>query len=114
MYTTRIKFIITLCLLGCLSGPNARVQSDSILLKDIAWYEQSPAGMTELFIPSGDAMLAGIMYRANGPGKHPTMFLLHGFPGNERNLDLAQAIRGHGWNVVYFDYSGSWGSGWKV
>jgi hypothetical protein len=51
-------------------------------------------------------MLAGFMYRANGPGKHPTMLLLHGFPGNERNPDLAQAIRGHGWNVVYFDYRG--------
>jgi pimeloyl-ACP methyl ester carboxylesterase len=58
-------------------------------------------------------MLAGFMYRANGPGKHPTMLLLHGFPGNERNPDLAQAIRGHGWNVVYFDYRGSWGSGGK-
>gem|GEM_PF-172229 len=113
MYTTRMKFIIALCLLGCLFVLNVRAQSDSILLKDIAWDEQSPAGTTELFIPSGDAMLAGFMYRANGPGKHPTMFLLHGFPGNERNLDLAQAVRGHGWNVVYFDYRGSWGSGGK-
>src|SRR5580698_8037612 len=113
MYTTRIKFIIAFCLLGCLCVLNARAQSESILLKDIAWDEQSPAGTTELFIPSGDAMLAGFIYRANGPGKHPTMFLLHGFPGNERNLDLAQAVRGHGWNVVYFDYRGSWGSGGK-
>jgi hypothetical protein len=35
---------------------------------------------------------------------------LHGFPGNERNLDLAQAVRKHGWNVVYFNYRGAWGS----
>jgi pimeloyl-ACP methyl ester carboxylesterase len=28
----------------------------------------------------------------------------------EKNLDLAQAIRRDGWDVVYFDYRGSWGS----
>lgn len=47
---------------------------------------------------------------ANGSGKHPTLLLLHGFPGNERNLDLAQVVRSHGWNVIYFDYRGSWAS----
>jgi pimeloyl-ACP methyl ester carboxylesterase len=36
--------------------------------------------------------------------------LLHGYPGNERNLDIAQVVRSHGWNVIYFDYRGSWGS----
>jgi pimeloyl-ACP methyl ester carboxylesterase len=38
------------------------------------------------------------------------MILLHGLPGNEKNLDLAQAIRRDGWNVVTFNYRGSWGS----
>jgi len=36
--------------------------------------------------------------------------LAHGLPGNEKNLDLAQAIRRAGWNVVTFNYRGSWGS----
>jgi pimeloyl-ACP methyl ester carboxylesterase len=31
-------------------------------------------------------------------------------PGNEKNLDLAQAIRRAGWNAVTFNYRGSWGS----
>jgi len=35
---------------------------------------------------------------------------LHGFPGNEQNLDLAQAIRRAGWNVLTMHYRGSWGS----
>ena len=47
---------------------------------------------------------------AAGPGTHPLVVLLHGFPGNERNLDLAQDIRRAGWDVLYFDYRGSWGS----
>jgi pimeloyl-ACP methyl ester carboxylesterase/ketosteroid isomerase-like protein len=108
-----MKFIIVLSLFGCMTATTARAQSDSIVLKDITWDPQSPAGTTELFIPSDDAVLAGFMYKANGAGKHPTMLLLHGFPGNERNLDLAQAIRAHGWNVIYFNYRGSWGTGGK-
>jgi hypothetical protein len=84
--------------------------SDSIVLKDLVWNKTAPAGMTELMIPSGNSKLAGFIYKANGAQKHPTLLLLHGFPGNERNLDLAQVVRAHGWNVIYFDYRGSWGS----
>lgn len=83
---------------------------DSIVLKDIVWDKNAPAGMTELSIPSGNSKLVGFIYSANGAQKHPTLLLLHGFPGNERNLDLAQVVRAHGWNVIYFDYRGSWGS----
>jgi len=93
-----------------MASNTGRAQTDSIVLKDMVWDSQSPAGMSELFIPSNNALLAGFIYKANGPQKHPTLLLLHGFPGNERNLDLAQVVRAHGWNVVYFDYRGSWGS----
>jgi pimeloyl-ACP methyl ester carboxylesterase len=51
-----------------------------------------------------------IVYVADGVGPHPTAVLLHGFPGNERNLDVAQAVRRAGWNVVFFHYRGAWGS----
>ena len=85
---------------------NASAQSDSIVLKDILWDKTSPAGSTELFIPSSNSQLAGMIYRPNGDKKHPTLILLHGFPGNERNLDLAQVARAHGWNVIYFNYRG--------
>jgi uncharacterized protein len=69
-----------------------------------------PAAMETFQIPSHGSMLNALAYIAGGPGPHPTVLLLHGFPGNEKNLDLAQAIRRDGWNVVYFDYRGSWGS----
>jgi pimeloyl-ACP methyl ester carboxylesterase len=55
-------------------------------------------------------LLNALMYEAAGAGPHKTVVLLHGFPGNEKNLDLAQAMRRDGWNVLYFDYRGSWGS----
>ena len=41
---------------------------------------------------------------------HPTIVICHGLPGNEKNLDLAQAVRRAGWNAVTFNYRGSWGS----
>jgi len=38
------------------------------------------------------------------------LLLLHGFPGNEQNLDLAQAARRAGWDVLTLHYRGTWGS----
>jgi uncharacterized protein len=69
-----------------------------------------PAAIETFQIPSHGAMLNALAYIAEGAGPHPVVVLLHGFPGNEKNLDLAQAIRRDGWDVVYFDYRGSWGS----
>jgi hypothetical protein len=103
------QLLLSLCFL--IITKIASAQSDSIVLRDVTWDKNAPAGMNELFIPSGDATVAGLIYRANGAQKHPTLIMLHGYPGNERNLDIAQVVRAHGWNVIYFDYRGSWGSG---
>ena len=51
-----------------------------------------------------------MLYTAAGEGNHPTVLLLHGIPGCERNLDLAQSLRRAGFHVMTFHYSGSWGS----
>jgi pimeloyl-ACP methyl ester carboxylesterase len=51
-----------------------------------------------------------IAYLAAGEGQHPVVIVLHGFPGNEKNLDLAQSIRRAGWNAIFFNYRGSWGT----
>jgi pimeloyl-ACP methyl ester carboxylesterase len=69
-----------------------------------------PPSMNAFQLPSHGQKLNALAYLAAGPGTHPTVILLHGFPGNERNLDLAQAIRRDGWNVLFFDYRGSWGT----
>ncbi|HKP76696.1 MAG TPA: alpha/beta fold hydrolase [Longimicrobiaceae bacterium] len=70
-----------------------------------------PPAMEELAIPSHGARMNGFIYLAQGAGPHPVAVFLHGYPGNERNLDLAQAARRSGWHALYFDYRGSWGSG---
>lgn len=72
---------------------------------------QPPASMEELTIQSHGARMNGLLYRAAGPGPHPIVIFLHGTPGNERNLDLAQAVRRAGYHALYFDYRGDFGSG---
>lgn len=54
--------------------------------------------------------LLSVLYTAGGVGPFPTVLLLHGIPGCERNFDLAQALRRAGFHVLTFHYSGSWGS----
>jgi acetyl esterase/lipase len=69
-----------------------------------------PADVKAFVLPSHGSGINALMYMASGAGPHPTLLLLHGFPGNEQNLDLAQAARRAGWNVLTFHYRGSWGS----
>ncbi len=69
-----------------------------------------PARMAVLHVPSHGLAINGVAYLAAGAGPHPTVVICHGLPGNEKNLDLAQAIRRAGWNAVTFNYRGAWGS----
>jgi len=69
-----------------------------------------PAAITAFVLPSHGSGMNAVMYTASGASPHPTLLLLHGFPGNEQNLDLAQAARRAGWNVLTLHYRGSWGS----
>jgi uncharacterized protein len=69
-----------------------------------------PAAMAYVRIPSHGALMNGVLYTAAGAGPHPAVMLFHGFPGNEQNLDLAQAIRRAGFDVLTMHYRGAWGS----
>ncbi|QDE38421.1 alpha/beta fold hydrolase [Luteibacter pinisoli] len=88
-----------LCVALCLAFPVVHAQA-----------AEARASMETMQIPSHGSMMNALVYVAAGAQPHPTVILLHGFPGNERNLDLAQDMRRAGWNVVYFNYRGSWGS----
>jgi hypothetical protein len=72
-------------------------------------HAQAPS-ITELTINSHGKRMPGLIYQAEGAGPHPTVILLHGYPGNEKNLDVAQALRRKGWNAVFFNYRGAWGA----
>lgn len=91
----------SLVLLAC-AGPQ--------MLAQAAPDKAARAALETVLIPSASVQLNGLVYVAAGAGPHPAVVLLHGFPGNERNLDLAQEIRRAGWDVLYFNYRGSWGT----
>ncbi len=63
-----------------------------------------------ILIYSHGSKMLGTFWRADTTGKHPTVLLLHGIPGVEKNTDLAYALREAGWNCIALHYRGCWGS----
>lgn len=101
-----------LALLGLIAACTAPAESGHPATSDPPSIDPAyPPAMIEAKFESGGYVLSGLVYVAEGPGPHPTTVFLHGFPGNERNLDLAQALRRAGTNAVYFTYRGAWGNG---
>lgn len=71
-----------------------------------------PAARTvPMTFKSAGTTLLGVLHLPPGPGPHPVAVLLHGFPGYERNFDLAQVLRRTGYAALVFHYRGSWGMG---
>lgn len=98
-----VIIILLLILTGCMT--NSNIERDPIEID-----ETHPPALIDLNFDSYGDRLNGILYQANGAGPHPTVVLLHGYPGNEKNLDLAQSMRRAGYNVLFFHYRGAWGS----
>ena len=72
--------------------------------------KEFPPSLVGLTVPGHGVEMDATLYMAGGKGTHGTVLLLHGLPGYEQNVDLAQAIRRAGWNVLIFHYRGSWGT----
>jgi pimeloyl-ACP methyl ester carboxylesterase len=110
-FASKFSASLLLAVLTLLVSAGARAQqTPAAITSDPVPNNASPAAIQTFQLPSHGAMLNALVYVASGAGPHPVVILLHGFPGNEKNLDLAQAIRRAGWDVLYFDYRGSWGS----
>ena len=95
-----LRFIVLAAVLGVAAGAQGKLGTPPAA---------KPASTKQMVLPSHGGMLLGIFYLAAGAGPHPTALLFHGFPGYEQNLDIAQYLRAHGWNVLAMHYRGSWG-----
>jgi acetyl esterase/lipase len=109
-----MRFWMIIALLGALPAAAAAhvppAEMKPAIYTDPPHDKAHPPGMEVLHIPSGTVRLNGVAYTPAGAGPHPVLVLLHGLPGNEKNLDLAQAARRAGWVAVTFNYRGAWGS----
>jgi acetyl esterase/lipase len=106
----RIASVFILTILAAASVVAAGQRVPAAIFTDPPTDAAHPAKMTVLHIPSHGLLINGLVYQPSGAGPHPTLVICHGLPGNEKNLDLAQALRRAGWNAVTFNYRGSWGS----
>lgn len=81
---------------------------------DYLTHDPSPDGTkartehVKLPLPSGEE-LHGVLHQPGGEGPHPVVLLLHGFPGWERNFDVAHALSRAGFATLIFHYRGCWG-----
>jgi pimeloyl-ACP methyl ester carboxylesterase len=106
----RSILILAAALLATGGGVNAAAPIRHSVTVDPPRDAAFPAHNQQLLIPSHGAAMNALLFVAAGKGPHHTVILMHGLPGNERNLDLAQAIRRAGWDVLTFTYRGAWGS----
>ena len=67
-------------------------------------------GMEEIAVPSGNALVNGLILHATIAGLHGVAVILHGYPGNEHSADLARAVQRAGFDALFVDYRGSWES----
>ncbi len=92
---------ITLIILPCLIFSQSNPEDPVNLNKSI-----SPE-LVPVYFDSHGSTLQGYFSEALGDGPHPTMILLHGSPGGNRDvLGLAQAAPRAGWNALVFNYRG--------
>src|SRR5262249_34233734 len=108
-------FVLVLCsalwLANTVHAQETPPQAPPAVISDPPPAPEVPATMGGPDTPRPRAKLYSVMYIASGACPHPTVLMLHGFPGNEKNLDLAMSIRRAGWNVLVPFYRGAWGSG---
>lgn len=96
-----------------IAAPLAAQTVPSAVIADPAPDAQFPARLVQLRYTSAGVALPARLFQASGGKPHPTVLLLHGFPGTEMNFDLARAIQRAGWNVLAIEYRGVWGGGGK-
>ena len=83
------------------------------LLKDVSVSTAVAAQAISLRIDSHGSQIFGrlmVPARMRAEERTPVVLLLHGYPGWEKNLDVAYALCRAGIACAYFSYRGVWGS----
>lgn len=112
LWAQNVKTVFALLSLVCSFTLSLEAQKlPAAVVTDPPTDMKSPPRIVGTTISSHGVDMDAVLYLAAGTGPHGTVLLLHGLPGYEQNIDLAQSIRRAGWNVVIFHYRGTWGTG---
>ena len=103
-----LKLATLSLLLACTSllSCSAPAQQPNAITNDPEPNSSAPTQNLETVMDSHGSRIMGVFLLASGTQPHPTVILLHGFPGYEQNIDLAQSLRRDGWNVLAMHYRG--------
>lgn len=102
--------LLTMALMAPASAGLAQAPPPQAVIADPAPDRDNPAHLQQIRYFTNGVLAPARLFIAAGEGPHPTVLLLHGFPGTELNLDLARAIQRAGWNVMAIHYRGVWGA----
>ena len=105
-----MKNILYCLFIVLISQSCQEVKQNNAAFTDFENNPDYPAFNEEMIFTIAGDTVAGYGFIANGKALKETIILAHGFPGNDNNFDVAQAIRRTGKNVIHFNYRGSWGS----
>ncbi|MEO5495089.1 MAG: alpha/beta fold hydrolase [Sphingomonas sp.] len=108
-----IKTMVCAAALGLATGALQAQTIPTAVIADPAPDAQFPAKLIQLRYTSAGIALPARLFLASGVKPHPTVLMLHGFPGTEMNFDLDRAMQRAGWNVLAIEYRGVWGGGGK-
>ena len=92
------------------SDPNTPAVFDPVGMDPQVTDPEHPPTFTSWSLDVEGSRVNALWWQPEGEGPNPTILLLHGYPGNEKNLDLARALQRAGFNVAFFHYRGTWGS----
>jgi pimeloyl-ACP methyl ester carboxylesterase len=109
-----LRLVAATTALGVMTATSLPAQTiPNAVIADPAPDAQFPAKLIQLRYTSAGIALPARLFLASGGKPHPTVLMLHGFPGTEMNFDLDRAIQRAGWNVLAIEYRGVWGGGGK-
>jgi dipeptidyl aminopeptidase/acylaminoacyl peptidase len=75
-------------------------------------HEQSQVRPQDVTFRSDGDVIHATLFRGAGEGGHPTVILLHGFPGGEGDMfGIGAAISADGWNALALNYRGMFRNG---
>ena len=81
-----------------------------VMFRKERYVKMARISVENIELPHGELKLNGRIYRAKGDDPKPSAIICHGFPGDTKNMDLAEELAFNGYNVLIFYYMGAWGS----